>query len=107
MMYKCSIQGHGDSSVPVTEVVFDSTLTGAITWTRIQAGVYRGTHDAFVTGHVFAAAYVRPFAASTEVFIDVVDCNEPLTNEIDVSVIDVNGTPCDEFFGRLDLTIIP
>jgi hypothetical protein len=105
MMHKCSIQGHGDTSPAVTEIVFSSTLSGAIAWTRIQAGFYRGTHSSFVTGNVLVIATVRPFAASTEVFIDVVDTNEPLTNAIDVSVLDAEGNPCDEFFGRLDITI--
>jgi len=105
MIHKSSIQGHGDSPAPVTEVVFQSDLTGAIAWTRIQQGLYRGTHASFVTGQVLALAYVRPFAAATELFIDVVDTNEPLTNAIDVSVLDIEGNPCDEFFGRLDLTI--
>lgn len=103
MIHKTSITANG---VTCIEYPSESTLTGAVTWTKIQTGFYRGTHDAFVTGSVFVMPYVRPLAAGGELFIDVVETNEPNTNAIDIVVLDANGDPCDEFFARLDITVI-
>lgn len=85
----------------IVERVNTTTIGGPITWQRISAGLYRGTHPLFAPGLTHAMAYVRPLAIGGECFIDAVEYTEGGAHSLDISVMDAEGLPCDEFVARL------